>query len=122
MPEKWHRLISLRKEAGLSQYELARRLKMGRSALGNYEQGEREPDIETMKKLATFFGVTVDYLLGREDQVPGPRPANLPEEWRKMVVMAQRDGYTPEQLIQALHLLESIRKQQEQALKKEREG
>lgn len=122
MPEKWHRLIELRKAAGLSQYELARRLKIGRSALGNYEMGEREPDFETTKRLATFFGVSVDSLLGRADQENGPSDVSLPDDWRRMVALAQGEGYTPEQVIQAIRLLESVRKQQEQAKKKEREG
>jgi len=122
MPEKWHRLIELRKAAGLSQYELARRLKIGRSALGNYEMGEREPDFETTKRLATFFGVSVDSLLGREGQESSPSDVSLPEDWRRMVALAQGEGYTPEQVIQAIRLLESVRKQQEQAMKKEREG
>ncbi|HYF90933.1 MAG TPA: helix-turn-helix transcriptional regulator [Symbiobacteriaceae bacterium] len=122
MPDKWQRLIDLRKDAGLSQYELARRLKIGRSALGNYEMGEREPDFDTTKKLATFFGVSVDFLLGRDDQSSGNSQPDIPEEWKRIVALAQREGYTPEQVTQALHLLESIRKQQEQSLRKEREG
>lgn len=122
MPEKWHRLVELRKAAGLSQYELARRLKMTRSALGNYEMGEREPDFETTKKLATFFGVTIDELLGREPQSGSPAESQLPDQWQQMVAMAQKEGFTPDQVVQALKLLVSVRKQQEQELKKEREG
>jgi transcriptional regulator with XRE-family HTH domain len=122
--DKWNRLIELRKSKGLSQYELARQLKIGRSALGNYEMGDREPDFETTKKLAAYFGVSVDYLVGTDDlagTLPMPE-AGLPEEWRQMVALAQRDGYTPDQVLQALRLLESIKKQQEETLKKEREG
>jgi transcriptional regulator with XRE-family HTH domain len=119
MAEKWHQLISLRKAAGLSQYELARRLNMGRSALGNYEQGDREPDFETVRKIADFFSVSVDYLLGRPQDQEGAA-SEVPPEWRQMVRLAQTEGYSPDQVLGALRLLSSIRKQHEQ--KEEREG
>lgn len=123
MTTKWRQLIELRKAAGLSQYELARRLKIGRSALGNYEMGEREPDFETTKKIADYFGVSVDHLLWREEDITADSSArDVPPEWRHMVAQARADGYTPEQVIQALQLLESIRKQQTQVTKEEREG
>jgi transcriptional regulator with XRE-family HTH domain len=119
MAEKWHQLISLRKAAGLSQYELARRLNMGRSALGNYEQGDREPDFETVRRIADFFRVSVDYLLGRP-KGEADSSSEFPTEWREMVRLAQTEGYSPDQVLGALRLLASIRKQQEQH--EQREG
>jgi transcriptional regulator with XRE-family HTH domain len=59
------RLSKLRKDKGLSQYEMAKRLGFSRGQLANYEQGTRAPDLETLQKIADFFEVTVDYLLGR---------------------------------------------------------
>lgn len=61
------RLSALRKQKGLSQYELADRLGYSRGQIANYEQGKREPDYETLRKIADFFDVTTDYLLGRTD-------------------------------------------------------
>lgn len=61
------RLKKLRKEKGLSQYEVARRLDLSRGQLANYEQGTREPDYETLAKLADFYECSTDYLLGREE-------------------------------------------------------
>ena len=61
------RLSALRKQKGLSQYELADRLGYSRGQIANYEQGKREPDYETLQKIADFFDVTTDYLLGRTD-------------------------------------------------------
>lgn len=57
------RIAALRREAGLSQAELASRLKVSPSALGMYEQGRREPSMETLVQIARVFGVTTDYLL-----------------------------------------------------------
>lgn len=57
------RIAALRRAAGLSQGELAERLQVSTSAVGMYEQGRREPSVETLVALARTFGVTVDYLL-----------------------------------------------------------
>ena len=57
------RIAALRREAGLSQAELATRLQVSASALGMYEQGRREPSMETLVRLAKELGVTTDYLL-----------------------------------------------------------
>jgi len=59
------RLANLRKEKGLSQAELAKLLNMGQSTIAMYEKNRRTPDPETLERLADFFNVTVDYLLGR---------------------------------------------------------
>jgi len=60
------RLAGLRKAKELSQADLAGFFKLGQSTIGMYETNKREPDSTVLKGLADFFGVTVDYLLGRE--------------------------------------------------------
>jgi HTH-type transcriptional regulator, competence development regulator len=65
------RIAKLRKEHKLSQYDLAERLGYSRGKLSNYEQGSRQPDYDTLKKIADFFEVSVDYLLGRTDNPNG---------------------------------------------------
>lgn len=57
------RIATLRRTAGLSQSELARRLQVSASAIGMYEQGRREPSAEILVSLSRVFGVSVDYLL-----------------------------------------------------------
>lgn len=59
-------LVYLRRKNKLSQYELAERLGFSRGKLANYEQGSRQPDYETIIKIAEYFDVTVDYLLGKD--------------------------------------------------------
>ncbi|CEP66138.1 Cro/C1-type helix-turn-helix domain [Moorella glycerini] len=61
------RLAALRKEKALTQAEMARRLNMGQSTIAMYERNKRSPDAETLQKLADFFKVSVDFLLGRTD-------------------------------------------------------
>lgn len=61
------RLKNLRYEKGLSQYELADKLGVSRGLIGNYEQGRREPDYNTLILFANFYDVSLDYLLGITD-------------------------------------------------------
>lgn len=59
------RMISkLRMEKGLNQRELASLLGVSNGAIGMWETGKRQPDLENIKKIATFFKVPADYLLG----------------------------------------------------------
>ncbi|MBR4320254.1 MAG: helix-turn-helix transcriptional regulator [Oscillospiraceae bacterium] len=59
-------LRKLRKQKNLTQKQLADYLHVTDGAVAMWEHGRREPDIEILTKLADFYGVTVDYLLGRE--------------------------------------------------------
>ena len=57
------RIITLRKRAGLTQVQLADRLCLSPSALGNYEQGRRLPNVELLIEMAELFDVSLDYLI-----------------------------------------------------------
>ncbi len=59
------RIKELRLEKGLTQKEVAERLKVTHAAIGNYENGKREPQIDDLILLADFFDVSIDYLVGR---------------------------------------------------------
>lgn len=63
-----NRLISLRKERGLTQEDLAKLIQKKRSTVSGYETEGKEPDLETVCFLAKYFGVTTDYLLGYSDE------------------------------------------------------
>ncbi|AEE96927.1 helix-turn-helix domain-containing protein [Mahella australiensis] len=63
----YERLVELRKERKMTQEELANVLGISRSALSLYETDKRQPDFQTICRLADFFNVSVDYLLGRTD-------------------------------------------------------
>ena len=63
------RIAALRRDAKMSQAELARQLQVSPSAVGMYEQGRREPSADTLVKLSRIFQVSTDYLLtGRAAQ------------------------------------------------------
>lgn len=61
------RLKYLRKEKKLTQNDMAELLGITRQGYAKYESGSGEPDIKAIDKLANFFNVTTDYLLGRSD-------------------------------------------------------
>lgn len=57
-------LTQLRQEKGITQDELAKEIGISRSAIGMYERGERRPDFETLERIADYFGVSFNFLLG----------------------------------------------------------
>ena len=58
----------LRISSKLTQAEMAEKLGISRSTIGMYETGAREPDFETLERIADFFNVDTDYLLGRTEK------------------------------------------------------
>lgn len=61
-------LRKLRNNKGLSQKELTDRLNINRSTYARYETSSTQPDFDTLAKLSDFYGVSVDYILGRENK------------------------------------------------------
>ena len=61
-----NRIRDLRKARSLSQNELAAALGLHQTAVSQWETGRTEPDVESARKMAAFFGVTIDHLLGIE--------------------------------------------------------
>lgn len=61
------KLRELRKQKNLSMKELGSILGLAESTISLYENGKREPDIATLKKIANYFNVSVDELLGCND-------------------------------------------------------
>ena len=57
------RIAALRRSAGLSQAQLAAMLQISPSAIGMYEQGRREPSMDTVVALSRILQVSTDYLL-----------------------------------------------------------
>ena len=58
-----------RKKSGLTQRQMADALECSQSAIAAWEIKTREPNIETMCKMADIFGITVDELVGHNPQV-----------------------------------------------------
>ena len=75
------RLKELRENAGLSQYKFADKFGVAQSTVGSWEAGKREPNFDTMQRLADFFNVSIDYLLGRQATMDSPTPSVPGSKW-----------------------------------------
>ena len=61
-------LKELRKEKGLSQIAVQKQTGIEQALISKYENGERVPPTETLMQLADFYGVSMDYIMGRTDR------------------------------------------------------
>lgn len=61
------RLKKLRKEGKLTQKDIATFLNISQPAYQQFESGKKKMNLETMEKLADYFNVSTDYLLGKTD-------------------------------------------------------
>ena len=62
------RLTELRKEQRLTQDDLAKIIGSNKRNISNYEVGRSSPNINLLKKMATYFNVSIDYLVGYSDE------------------------------------------------------
>lgn len=93
-------LKRLREQEGISQQNLADIVGVTQQAVGKWENGKSEPDTAMLSKLASYFGTSIDYLLGRTDI------KNPPE-----TIAARQDGdkWTEEELDSIEQFKEFIR-------------
>lgn len=61
------RIKSLRTEKNLSQESLAQGIKSNQKQISKWERGQIEPNIDALTRLADYFEVSVDYLIGRTE-------------------------------------------------------
>lgn len=57
----------IRKKKNLNQLKVAFDLNISREALSHYENGKRSPDIEMLRRLSEYFGVSIDYLVNGKE-------------------------------------------------------
>ena len=73
------RFKTLRLEKKLTQNELAKELGVSNKTISVYEKGTSSPTLETLEKIAAYFNVTIDYLIGYSN-VRNPKLDNLAKE------------------------------------------
>ncbi|GGE04367.1 hypothetical protein GCM10011571_01690 [Marinithermofilum abyssi] len=83
------RLSQLRKRSNLTQEQLAKELGISRGSLSMYEIGKREPDFLTLQKVAHFFSVTSDFLIGLSDDPHGY--GSLPPLYRELTEITEEE-------------------------------
>lgn len=74
------RLKKLRTEKRITQEELGRKVNVTKVSISGYENGNRSPDTETLQRLADYFEVSTDYLLGRTQNQYSAELPNLTEK------------------------------------------
>lgn len=117
------RLKELRENMGLSQREFASQLNISSSAVGMWESGAREPkSLNELQRIADFFDVTIDYLLGRDEKKPTPEDGDgLSESAQRFMPLVDR--LTPAQQELLLSQLQAWNEQnQKQALAAQQSG
>ena len=104
------KLRELRNYKGITQAELAKHLDVTQQAVGRWEKAITSPDYETLKKLAAYFNVTTDYLLGRTDEPHAPHtpPATGPqkEDEGGTILMRAQNELDPDELQQLENMAE----------------
>ena len=69
-----------RKKLNVTQEDIARFMGVSRAAVSKWEKGQSYPDISLLPKLATYFNVSIDELLGYKPQLTNERIMNMYEE------------------------------------------
>ena len=104
------RLEELRIKKGLKKREVAKVLNVHESTYGKYELNKNEPEVATLQKLAKYFDVSVDYLLGISP-TPNPLPSDTAalleqiEELKSKLSQSQAENAVEEKIIKQLSQL-----------------
>lgn len=95
------RLFRLRNENGLTQEAAAEKIGISRVALTRYENGQRMPKMNIVDSMAATYGVTVDYLMGREEPAKDGAEAYPPHLQETYRVLSQ---LTPQELAEVVEV------------------
>ena len=124
-PEK---LKKLRKEKNIYQKELAKFLGVSRPTITQYESGQRKPDYDTLKKIADYFDVSIDYLLGKtKERSSADKIKNaisddpeLTDFWKTLskrddlkLLFKQTKDMEPEDVKQIIRIIKAIEKEEQ---------
>ena len=84
-------LKNARLKKGIKAIDLAKALNVSKQTISNWENGKRNPDLDTLIKLADFYEVSLDYLVGREKEINNDTDlltvlSNIPTSKRKLLM------------------------------------
>lgn len=91
------RLKEIREQRKIQQKDVCTALGIAQNTYSQYENNKREPDSETLSKIADFYNVTLDYLVGRADtptpaaQTPQSAEPEIQAEFNKLTESEQKD-------------------------------
>ena len=90
-----NRLKQLRREKGLNQNDLAQALGLSKTAVSNYETGYAPPSSTNLRKIASFFDVSISDLLGEKQSAMHEAPITCPTSGGMFVYAALSVGISP---------------------------
>lgn len=107
------KLREIRKRCGLTMKELGERVGVGESTISQYETGKRQPDYEILLRIADYFGVSVDEILGKERSTEDEELQEYLEQLKtrpemKMLFKLTKNA-TKADVEQAVRIIEAIR-------------
>jgi len=114
MPSFGERFKSLRNELKLTQQDLANKmnnqynLTFGKSAISQYENDKRIPEISALEKFSDFFNVSIDYLLGKSE-IRNPEDLIYNNAFHSI----STDGLSKEDIDMVKIMIERLRKNNE---------
>ena len=91
----------LRKEKGLTQQEIANIVGITATGVSYWESGNAVPNTETLNKLANYFGVTVNFLLGVKDKI------EMEDNSRTAILFRKAEQVDPKEKEKLLDILDS---------------
>lgn len=90
-------LKTLRQEDGLTQNQLAKNIGIGQSTIVGYERGDREPTASNLIKYANYFNVSMDYLVGRTDElgalITSPAATSLSDRENRVLALFRKMSF-----------------------------
>lgn len=100
------RLVKLRKELNLTQEEFAQKIGYTRTAISAWEIGRNEPSNADTVKIANFFNVSTDYLLGKTDI----RNYDKDEQEFRFAYHKEMEGLSEQEITDALRFYKEMKK------------
>jgi transcriptional regulator with XRE-family HTH domain len=102
-----NRLKLLRNENNLFQKEVAKKLGIARNTYSGYETGVREPDLEMLKKIASIFNCSIDYLIGFSDI---KKRKESDDQYLLVIDEAEKNKITASELLEVMKFIKKLQK------------
>ena len=86
-----------RKDAGLTQVEIAQKINVSQQCYSDYENGKTDPDMNTLVMIADILQVSTDYLLGRTDElgtmITSPAAQSLSDRENRVLALFRKMSF-----------------------------
>ena len=101
-------LKNLRKIKGITQTQFAAEFNISSGTIAMWETGKRMPDSETLKRIAQYFNVSIDYLLDNEKS-PSEESEGLDNVYFSLAKDAQQNGIDPDDIKLAIETIKNMK-------------